>query len=323
MDLSLPDLRLAVFRFDLEALTPLVLPAYKGSTLRGGFGYQFKKIACAQPFLESCAPCLLRHTCIYPFLFEASPPPGAEVLRKNDDLPQPFVIEPPLDRRTAIPAGDRLAFNVVLMGRAIDYLPYFILAFRDLGPVGLGSRDAHYRLRQVSGLEVPSGETRPVYDGRDLVTDNLARRAEFGAAQIQQRANALSGERLTVRFLTPTRLKHEGQFARRPDFHILIRALLRRISTLAYFYCGAHWELDFKRVIAAAETVQTTQHAVEWVDVERFSTRQQEHVKLGGVVGEMTYAGDLAPFRALLALGEWTHVGKGTVFGNGQYRLAA
>jgi hypothetical protein len=41
----------------------------------------------------------------------------------------------------------------------------------------------------------------------------------------------------------------------------------------------------------------------------------------GGVVGSVTYAGDLAPFRPLLALGMLVHVGKGAVFGNGQYMV--
>ena len=35
----------------------------------------------------------------------------------------------------------------------------------------------------------------------------------------------------------------------------------------------------------------------------------------------MTYEGDLSDYLALLALGELVHVGKGTVFGNGQYRI--
>jgi hypothetical protein len=39
--------------FRLIAKEPLVLPAYKGSTLRGGFGYAFRRINCATPVIQT------------------------------------------------------------------------------------------------------------------------------------------------------------------------------------------------------------------------------------------------------------------------------
>jgi len=35
------------FNFKITAKEPLILPAYKGSTFRGGFGYAFKRVVCA------------------------------------------------------------------------------------------------------------------------------------------------------------------------------------------------------------------------------------------------------------------------------------
>lgn len=32
------------FNFKITAKEPLILPAYKGSTFRGGFGYAFKRV---------------------------------------------------------------------------------------------------------------------------------------------------------------------------------------------------------------------------------------------------------------------------------------
>jgi hypothetical protein len=53
---------------------------------------------------------------------------------------------------------------------------------------------------------------------------------------------------------------------------------------------------------------------LRWVDWERYSSRQDTKINLGGLlVGEATYEGDLAEFMPLIRLGELIHVGKGTV----------
>ncbi len=41
------------FNFKLTAKAPLILPAYKGSTSHGGFGYAFKRVVCATPLLSN------------------------------------------------------------------------------------------------------------------------------------------------------------------------------------------------------------------------------------------------------------------------------
>lgn len=46
-------------------------------------------------------------------------------------------------------------------------------------------------------------------------------------------------------------------------------------------------------------------------------------MKLGGIVGEVEYAGDLTPFAPFLAVGEWIHVGKNATFGLGKYTVVA
>jgi CRISPR/Cas system endoribonuclease Cas6 (RAMP superfamily) len=53
----------------------------------------------------------------------------------------------------------------------------------------------------------------------------------------------------------------------------------------------------------------------------RVSGRQKKRIEMGGLVGKVTYEGDLTDYLPLLALGELIHVGKGTVFGNGQYEI--
>ncbi len=64
----------AYFSFNLKVLESLILPSYKGSTLRGGFGYAFKKVVCVIKDKE-CHNCILKEKCIYSYVFE-TPPPG-------------------------------------------------------------------------------------------------------------------------------------------------------------------------------------------------------------------------------------------------------
>lgn len=57
-------------------------------------------------------------------------------------------------------------------------------------------------------------------------------------------------------FHTPRRIKYHEDLLLDLEFHILIRSLLRRISTLSYFHCGSELALDFNGLINAALEVK-------------------------------------------------------------------
>ena len=100
-----------------------------------------------------------------------------------------------------------------------------------------------------------------------------------------------------------------------------MRALLRRISDLTRFHCSAELELDDDQWIARAEKVQTAAVNTRWYDWERYSLRQEQKMKLGGLVGDVVFTGDVEAFMPLLRLGADLHVGKGTGFGLGRYEI--
>lgn len=58
-------------------------------------------------------------------------------MRKYKSAPHPFVIEPPPEKRRGYKPGDEIQFGLTLIGRAIDYLPYFIYTFDELGKIGI------------------------------------------------------------------------------------------------------------------------------------------------------------------------------------------
>jgi hypothetical protein len=315
----LGNLTVGRYRFVLQATAPLRLGAFAGATLRGGFGHVFKRTVCIWPPGE-CGRCLLKHTCAYPYLFETAPPPGAEKLRGLEAIPRPYVIEPPTDGRALYRPGERFDFGLVLVGRALDYLPYFLFTFGRLGETGLGPGRGRYDLAEVhtDGPDQP----RCIYRGGDGVLDGASGR--LTAVELAGRFDGV-GRRLAVDFLTPARIRQEGAVRAEVSFQDLIRALLRRLSSLCYFHCGSELAVDFRGLCERAGGVRTVSSALCWQRHQRFSGRQEQWIEMSGVVGRVVYevaaADDWQPYLPVLAAGEWVHVGKGTVMGLGKYRV--
>ena len=89
----------------LSAAEPLILPPYKGSTPRGGFGATFRR-----------------------------------VVRVKRATPHPFEIEPPNERKRVYRPDEAITFGLIPISRAIAYLPYFIYTFDEIGRTGIGKR---------------------------------------------------------------------------------------------------------------------------------------------------------------------------------------
>ncbi len=302
------------FLFSLIPDENILLPAYKGSTLRGGFGHAFKRVTCALKNKE-CINCLLKEKCIYSYIFETPPPSDTKLMRKYRTAPHPFIIEPPLESQRIYKPSDRLEFGLILVGRAIDYLPYFIYTFDELGKIGIGKGKAKYKLSDVSC----DGKT--IYDSKGKTLKSFSSsilNLEFGIL------NSIKGfsQTLKLSFITPTRILYNAHLTLDLEFHILIRNLLRRISLLFYFHCGGDTsEWDFRGMIDKAKEIKVKETNLHWYDWQRYSNRQETRIKMGGFIGDITFEGNIKPFISLIKAGEILHVGKGSAFGLGKFRI--
>lgn len=314
----LDRLRIARYRFELEAVEPMRLPPYKGSTLRGGFGHALKRIACRHPS-EKCASCREYEHCAYGYVFETRPPSDAEVLRTHQAVPRPFVFEARREEKTEYEPGETVIFGLVLVGQGVEHLPHFILAFKTLGEEGLGSGRGRFRLKGVWSCDPLGPWETLIYDGASDALRNVD--TSIGIQEIEKAAAGLGEEAVTVRFLTPTQMKHAGQIVQEPAFHVLARNVIRRLSSLYYFHCGERWDADYRDLIERAKRVGIAEADLEWEDWERYSGRQGRRIGMGGLTGGVRYAGKIAEFRPLLVIGSLVHVGKKAVFGNGQFEV--
>ncbi|NWF92135.1 MAG: CRISPR system precrRNA processing endoribonuclease RAMP protein Cas6 [Syntrophaceae bacterium] len=116
-------------------------------------------------------------------------------------------------------------------------------------------------------------------------------------------------------------MKFDGRLSPKLEFHIFFRNLLRRISLLSYFHCGQELDLDFKGLIEKSKEVRVHKENLSWFDWDRYSNRQETKMKMGGFMGSIVFEGELSPFVPYLILGEYIHVGKGTSFGLGKYKI--
>jgi hypothetical protein len=132
---------------------------------------------------------------------------------------------------------------------------------------------------------------------------------------------------LTLLFQTPLRLQSQGKPLGVGQLtpRALIAAIARRTALLLEFHAGqADWGDAAKHITHVSQSLADTQN-LHWFDWTRFSSRQQQEMTLGGVLGTWTLHGDstaIAEIYPWLWLGQWLHVGKNASMGLGGYQLA-
>ena len=122
-------------------------------------------------------------------------------------------------------------------------------------------------------------------------------------------------------FEVPVRLIKQGQLISSPQFTDLIAASLRRIAALAKISRGVVYR-DLMRAVRR-EASRTVAHT--WVgekcNLVRWSAAQQREVELYGITGTITLPKGPGYLWPLLAAAQWSHLGKGTVYGMGEMRV--
>ena len=301
--------------FILEAKGDIYLPPFKGSALRGGFGHAFKRVVCVERGKE-CSECLLYEKCIYARVFESSPP-SSHFIKKYSNAPRPFVLCPPLTEKTHYQPGDTLSFDLTLIGQTIDYLPYFIYSFIELGKRGIGRERGKYELKEVRYKGLDGFETL-VYTGDRQTLKSIPPPISWNKIN---KEGIPPPNSVTLLFLTPLRIKERGDLVVDLSFPILITRLIERIDVLSYLYCDGSPSEENQELLKQAQGIEAKAKSLRWHDWERYSNRQKMRMKLGGLIGAITFSGNLAPFMPYLFLGQYIHVGQGTTFGLGRYEI--
>ena len=262
--------KLSKYRFTLEAVDNISLPAYKGSTFHGGFGHALMKIS---PIW-------------YRYFFE----PG---LNKKGDWPKPFVLLPPLDEREHYPKGHQFYLELTLIGEATQHYAIAQAAIEYLGmQMGLGYEQGKYKIIKID-------HSQPLLTAIEKT------------------------QQIKLHLPTRLRLKNKNRLQKdKPEFQLIITRLSGRLKTLEKAYMGKETQQDsYQELIHKAKAITIKNSKIKWDDWDRFSGSQKKWMKFGGLMGDVTYTGNLQPFMEQLELGEWLHIGNKTSFGLGKYEM--
>lgn len=297
-------MKIASFGFHLRPKNVLYLPKFKGSTFRGTFGRVLKKSICVIKNTD-CRKCILSERCAYPYLFETSDEDHTPMLR-------PYVFQIP-DFKNEYGADEILKVGLVLYGKAIQYISYFVYSFQLMGERGVGKERHRFELEQVTYEHV-------IYPPEiifSLSTNKLRTNLPgFTLQDIPSRAVRA----LTIQLVTPVQLRKNGKPANRIDFPLFYQSLERRYRRLQ----AVHGEYPVDLPSYTSEelfAIKSTAADLRLSKFRRYSNRQQKEMFLMGFVGTVRFVGNLEKFYPLVKLGEFLHVGKNVVFGLGQYRI--
>ncbi len=318
--------------FHCEVRTPILLNPHKGSALRGALFHALRGEEgrgtgfCINQREQFCHRCPHHHGCPISILLATV---DDDSLR-GVDVPRPYTIEPPLGQQTVYQPGETLEFGLTLFANALDLFPYIIVGVRELErggigisrpePGGRGYGRGRFQVKSIRAVNPLTGQQQSVLQhGDSLVTvpDVPITPAHVAAAA----ALAPSTDRVTLDYLTPVRLVDQGRLVHGPAFVPQMLRLFERLDALSHRFGSPILPDDRGPLYAAAERVTLVDDATRWVELESYSFRMRTKSPIGGFVGKATFAGPLATLLPWLLWGQFTHVGKDAVKGNGLYRV--
>ena len=304
-------LNLTRYRFTFRITQTLRLPDYAGSTLRGAFGHALREINCVTKAKE-CKGCPLIAQCPYAQVFAPHDiPRTAMALQLHNQIPVPYIIEAPLTKSRTYSEGDLLSFEMVLTGDALAHLAVIILAWRRAFLRGIGHIEGKAELVSVSHIHA---QEAVIYsEAAPVITNHNTALAVPEYTKPQD---------VHLQLITPVRLQQQSKIISPRDLtgSIFLRQLIRRVSLQAQLQQPDVFPIEQIRQLNALANEVQDERRLQWLDWERFSSRQKQKMTLGGITGHLLLKNvpvELLPF---IYVGQWLHVGKETAFGLGGYK---
>lgn len=117
--------------------------------------------------------------------------------------------------------------------------------------------------------------------------------------------------RLDIVLQSPLKLFHNGRLFNNFNFSLFASKLLRRITSLAYYYCDYEFDLNLEAISEQVSNVVCVRNDYSY----------SKNNKLSGVVGSGSFEGDLSGILPFMKIGAYLNVGKLSTYGMGSFKL--
>jgi len=218
-----------------EVIVPLALDVYCGSALRGAFFRTMWERFCANREASTCMVCPLVTACPVASLVA----PLRDEAPRGGDVPRPYVITPPLGEQQRYETGETFAFGVALLGKAAHWYPYVMRSLQEMErstlghPLSQGKR-GRFCVREIHACHPLTGAKHLLWQRGWTQPEKL--HLPITADDVVARAQQLPTDRLTLHFLSPTRLIDQEHVLRHPDFRPLVLRLAQRLEAVQDAY---------------------------------------------------------------------------------------
>lgn len=297
MEFNLVDLRILVRSNDPWRLSSL-LPS-----LGGDFAAACRRVACKRNGSACCnCPTIAECSWYQVFAQELSVDPVALKRHQKPPLPFAFSFHAP---ESAENIAGMIEIRLVIIGRAIHHLDMILSGFSEL--LSNNSCQIKSKIEQVLCRD---------YQGALLPLSTDIHSNQNNSLVVLSVTDLLSGFpdnpfSVTIKLLSSLKMLKSGKQLKYFDFSQFSRSLMRRVSSLAYYYADFEFSCDY---------IELARHSSDFVCVEDCFLLD-DNSKGGGVVGQGCFHGDFTGYMPFILLGTFLNVGKNAAYGMGCYAL--
>ncbi len=272
------------------------------------FGDVCRAAVCRWP-TRTCRLCSVRDDCSWYLVFAQELTVDPDALKRHQKPPLPFSFSFPLVDDDSQRHG-LFECGLVVVGRAITCLDLLLEGFADLlAGDGETVRGELVRIaaRDYQGMGLTLGEGCRVTRPENLVVLSVAGILE---------SRPWGGTTLRVELLSPLKLIRAGRQLKSFEFSFFARSLLRRVSSMAYYYGQCQLDQNFRELSRQAEVIACGESSFH------YGTIGEGAARLSGVLGHGRFNGDFSELIPFLVVGRYVNVGKGASFGFGCFDLS-